>query len=43
MSINYKKHIWEGWTVEAFIEDLAWQLETIQSGRSIFKKIKDFP
>ena len=40
MAIDYKKHIWEGWTVEAFIKDLSWQLETIQSGRSIFKKIE---
>ena len=22
MSINYEKHIWEGWTVRDFIEDL---------------------
>ena len=40
MSINYKKHILEGWTVEAFIKDLSWQLEMIQSGRSILKKIE---
>lgn len=35
MSINFNKHIYEGWTVAAFIEELAWQVEFIMSGQSI--------
>ncbi len=32
--INMDKHIWEGWTVGGFIEDLEPQLDMIQKGQS---------
>lgn len=37
---NLDKHIWEGWTVQDFIDDLQPQLETIQAGRSWGCKIE---
>ncbi len=33
-AINVNKHIWEGWTVGKFIEELAPQVEMIMSGQS---------
>lgn len=32
--MNYNKHIWEGWTVQSFIDELQPTLETIQRGNS---------
>lgn len=32
--INYAKHVWEGWTVEMFIEDLQPLFDMIMSRRS---------
>ena len=32
--INYKKEIWEGWTVQDFIDDLQPSLDIIMSGGS---------
>lgn len=32
--INMDKHIWEGWTVGNFIEDLEVQIKMIQTGQS---------
>ena len=34
MSIDITKHIWEGWTVQDFIEELAPQLDLIMQGLS---------
>lgn len=34
MSIMRDKHIWEGWTVGKFIDDLEPQLDMIMSGNS---------
>lgn len=31
---NLNKHIWEGWTVQNFIDELSLQLEMIQTGKS---------
>lgn len=33
-AINMNKHIWEGWTVGRFIEELSPQVEMIMSGQS---------
>ncbi len=38
--INFDKEIWEGWTVQDFINELEPQLDLIQSGRSFIKPIK---
>jgi len=32
--MNLQKHIWEGWTVQNFIDDLSIQLDIIQTGKS---------
>lgn len=40
MKINYNKHIWEGWTVQNFIDDLAPQLSIIMCGNSWRDPIK---
>lgn len=34
MKINYDKHIWEGWTVQDFINDLEPSVRTITEGHS---------
>lgn len=34
MAINLSKHIWEGWTVQAFIDDLSMVLEMVQTNKS---------
>jgi hypothetical protein len=33
-NVNLNKHIWEGWTVGAFIEELEPTFDMIMSGRS---------
>lgn len=38
--MNLKKHIWEGWTVGDFIEDLEPTFNQIQSGNSWHKPFK---
>lgn len=38
MAINYNKHVWEGWTVQDFIDELHYAIKMIMSGNSIFKK-----
>lgn len=38
--VNLDKHIWEGWTVGAFINELEWLFDMIQSGRSHIKPLK---
>ena len=34
MAINLKKHIWEGWTVESFINELEPSFNQIMNGGS---------
>lgn len=41
MNINFEKHIWEGWTVKDFIEDLEPTLDRIMQGNSWIKPIKN--
>ncbi len=33
----YNKHIWEGWTVQSFIDELEWLFDMIMSGKSHIK------
>lgn len=35
MKQNLNKHIWEGWTVQDFIDDLQPQLDMIMKGKAI--------
>lgn len=35
MNIDYNKEVWEGWTVQDFIDDLEPQLDMIVSGNAI--------
>lgn len=41
MKIDMNKHIWEGWTVADFIDDLAWQMAMIMNGEAIQKPFKN--
>ena len=41
MNINFEKHIWEGWTVKDFIEDLEPTLDRIMQNNSWIKPIKN--
>ena len=34
MDTDRNKHIWEGWTVGMFIDELAFQIEMIMNGES---------
>lgn len=38
--INFDKHIWEGWTVRSFIEELQPSADMIQNGQSWHKPFK---
>lgn len=38
--INYNKHVWEGWTVLEFIEELSPALDSIMNNRSWKKPIQ---
>jgi len=40
MKIDYNKHIYEGWTVQAFIDDLSQVLNMIMTGNSWSKPFK---
>lgn len=40
MKIDYNKHIWEGWTVQSFIDDLDQMVDYAVTGYSHFKTIK---
>jgi len=40
MNSNLNKHIWEGWTVQDFINELEPTLEMVQSGGSWKEPIK---
>lgn len=35
--IDLNKHVWEGWKVRDFIDELEWQLELIANGQSWMK------
>lgn len=39
--MNLQKHIWEGWTVQNFIDELEPTLGMIMGNRSHMKPIKD--
>lgn len=39
--MDLNKHIWEGWTVQDFINELEWLFDRIMSGQSHIKPIKD--
>lgn len=41
MAVNRSKHIWEGWTVGDFIDDLEPLLQNIMDGKSWMPVIKD--
>lgn len=30
--INREQHVWEGWTVGSFIDELEWQVDMIMRG-----------
>ena len=32
--MNLNKEIWEGWTVQSFIDELEWSIKAIMSGQS---------
>lgn len=34
MKIDRNKHIWEGWTIGDFIDELSWQIKMIMNGES---------
>ena len=38
--MNLNKHIWEGWTVQCFIDDLSPIIEIIQTNRSYINPFK---
>jgi hypothetical protein len=38
--MNLQKHIWEGWTVQSFIDELDPILEMIMKGTSYLPKLK---
>lgn len=38
--MNLEKHIWEGWTVQDFIDELECLVDIIMQGRSITSKFK---
>lgn len=39
--MDLNKHIWEGWTVKDFIEELDLTISMIYSGQSIYKPFKN--
>ena len=36
--MNLKREVWEGWTVQAFIDELEYQVQAIMHGQSITSK-----
>lgn len=38
--IDFNKHVWEGWTVGSFIDELEWQVDMIMRGEAITKPFK---
>jgi len=41
MKVNLNKHIWEGWTVQSFIDELEPMFNQIMNGDSWQKPFKD--
>lgn len=41
MKTDMNKHIWEGWTVAAFIDELSWQIAMIMNGEATRKPFKN--
>lgn len=39
--MNTNRHIWEGWTVQSFIDALEPQFDMIQNGQSWYKPFTD--
>ena len=39
IKVNLNKHIWEGWTVKDFIEDLTIELDMIQENKAITTRL----
>jgi hypothetical protein len=39
--MNLKREVWEGWTVEGFINELEYLVNIIMQGRSITKKFEN--
>ena len=40
MKIDYNKHIWEGWTVQSFIDELDFLVEQVMNNQSYTTKIR---
>ena len=38
--MNLNKEIWEGWTVQAFIDELEWSVKAVMSGQSFTTKFQ---
>ncbi len=38
--MNLNKEIWEGWTVQAFIDELEWSVKAVMSGQSFTPKFQ---
>jgi hypothetical protein len=38
--MDLNRHIWEGWTVQSFIDELEWMFDRIMSGQSHVKPFK---
>ena len=39
MKIDYNKHIWEGWTVQSFIDELDFLVKQVMNNQSYTTKI----
>lgn len=39
--MNLKREVWEGWTVQAFIDELESQVQAIMHGQSFTTKFRD--
>ncbi|GAB6118957.1 hypothetical protein [Dysgonomonas termitidis] len=39
-AIDYSKHIWEGWTVQAFVDELQPVFDMIMTGQSCHDKLE---
>lgn len=38
--MNLNKEIWEGWTVQSFIDELEWSVKAVMSGQSFTPKFQ---
>lgn len=38
--MNLKREVWEGWTVQAFIDELEYLVDIVMQGRSITTKFQ---